>query len=181
MKKGRIMRGVIAFWAVLLGIAFLATPIRAAGPGAGDLERIATGFENTGRVRVLTAGHTYTLARPRVESAGLAFDEVVRPSRPAVVASAWDTLPALHSPIAWENVERIDAQVSHRGRNVLVGAVVGAVVGGLAITMLGNVVHEEPEEGLAAQSAVIGGLVGAGLGAILTTPHWRPVYPTAAR
>jgi hypothetical protein len=156
-------------------------PRRAAAPTPDDLPRLATGFENTGRARVTAGGHTYVLARPRVAPAGLAFDKVEGPARPAVVTSAWDTVPAPQNPIGWERIDRIDVQMSHRTRNALVGGGVGMVVSALGLFALVNAYHDgAPTADQVFLFIGAGTLAGAGLGVILTTPYWRQLHPAPA-
>jgi len=176
-----MMRTAVAAGLILSLLIASVAPCRAAGPTPDDLPRIATGFENTGRARVIAGGHTYVLARPRVAPAGLAFDKVEGPARPAVVTSAWDTVPAPQNPIAWERIDHIDVQASHRTRNALVGGAVGMAVSSLGLFALVSAYHGgAPTSDQVFLIIGTGTVAGAGLGAILTTPYWRQVHPAPA-
>jgi len=162
--------------AALLAI-LIAPPARAAEPTFTDLLRLARELEQADHARVAVEGHTLTLARPRVESAGIAFDKVEPPPRTSLFRSPKVFEPTPSNPIAWEQIERVDVEVSHRTRNVIIGALAGWLVGSV-IGMATTAAHYTDEYPQPSGKAVLIGIgAGATFGALVSAPSWRQVYP----
>jgi len=147
-----------------------------AGPTEADRARIADEFGNEGRAGATAAGQIVTLARPRVDPSGLAFDPVP-PWRSAVFTSE-ASAPEVVTPIAWEHIEGIDEESSHRTRNGVTGAVIGIAVGSLALCVLTSSIHAgAPPDRAIAATIIASGVAGSVLGAAFTTRDRHPLYP----
>jgi hypothetical protein len=176
----RVPPSTAATRAVLLGVLLLmgAGPACAAEPTVADLLRLTRELDNAGKVRVSTAGQVVTLARPRVEPDGMTFGEVAPPVRTSLFRSAKAFDPAPANPIAWEQIERVDVEVSHRTRSVIIGALAGWLVGSvIGMATAPQYSGEFPQP--SGKAVLIGIGAGATFGALVSVPSWRQVYPAS--
>ena len=170
---------LLARCAGFVGILLLASVAssRSAEPTVDDLLRLTRELENVGNVRVSTVGQVVTLAGPRVEPGGLAFEKVEPPPRTALFRTPRSIEPAPTNPIAWEQIERVDAEVSHRTRNMVLGALAGWLVGSVVGIATNEARYTDEFPHASGKAILIGIGSGVMFGVLVTNPSWRQVYP----
>lgn len=155
-------------------------PARPNAPDASEIARVGSALERARYASVSIGARRFTLEHPYAEPAGLAFERAIEPPRRAVVLlGPRDTVPPPASPIPWERIDALEAGVMQRRSNIAIGAGMGLVLAfGLALAAHRFVGGLEIDPGDA--FTVLGLpsiLVGAGIGALVSTPSWHPVRP----
>jgi len=175
---------------VAAAVATLANPPSGlAAPFAeSDAARIQTQLEKARYARVALGGRTITVEHPRADPSGLAYRHAIGfpPPRPAVfVTGDWDSLSPPPNPIPWSEIQRVEAGRMSRRTTALFGAGVGLVLGvgtGYALARWAEGAGGDTNVGgwMTGVGAVYA-VVGAGIGALFSTPTWREVRPAAER
>jgi hypothetical protein len=146
----------------------------------GELPRLTDALAQSRYARVTYLGRRITLATPRVEPAGLAFEHALDypPKRPSAFASGdWDTIPPAPNPMPWEAIERLEASHTTHRPTAIAGGLVGAVVG-LSLIGVAGAESGSDVDAITLTSVAVGfTLAGILIGSLFKTTGWREVAP----
>lgn len=172
----------------IIALALLAPGFSAARALAGAVPDSATRaavqrqIGHLGRVRIVGPAGETLLLKPVVREDGLHMREPWRRPRPALVVVG--EIPAPPPPVdfvPWSGIDEVQVARGDPMRGALTGAIFGAGLSAILLTVYNGVARRYPEEAvpivITGGAILIGGCAAVGAVAGSYTENWRTVHP----